>query len=282
MSQKWVFLIGSNTDHQFATELIQSLSPLQMKIDLHVVSAHRDPDLLNQVLRENEADTELFIAGAGLSAHLPGVVASQIRKPVIGLAFKNMFDGLDSWCSLWQMPFGVPVLSVYPYQKGREEFINFLRVWKREVFLTQSKPSSVLEKKSIGIYDPYQYLGQPFLQREQASFHECLDFFQLETHVYDPKSQYQPEVLISLINPLDLLRDSKLSIPQGSIIVPVVPDTDREKISTLMESWPVFQNHAPWMGSNMLANALVAVMQLRGCGHEQSELIKRIRREGSV
>lgn len=67
---------------------------------------------------------DLYIAGAGLAAHLPGVVASLTKKPVIGIPVDSVFSGLDSLFSIVQMPFGVPVLTVGPNKEG--EISSFL------------------------------------------------------------------------------------------------------------------------------------------------------------
>ena len=78
------------------------------------VSAHRNPELLAEVLRGFEADgTEVIIAGAGLAAHLPGVVASLTLIPVIGVPLNaGALGGLDALLSIVQMPRQIPVATV--------------------------------------------------------------------------------------------------------------------------------------------------------------------------
>jgi 5-(carboxyamino)imidazole ribonucleotide mutase len=79
-----------------------------------VVSAHRSPKLLAQIIGELEADgTEVIVAGAGLAAHLPGVIASQTLIPVIGVPVNSGgLGGLDALLSIAQMPKPVPVAAV--------------------------------------------------------------------------------------------------------------------------------------------------------------------------
>ena len=78
-----------------------------------VLSAHRVPEKLEETLRECEAQgCEVVIAGAGLAAHLPGVIASQTTMPVIGVPCKGAIEGLDALFSIVQMPKSIPVATV--------------------------------------------------------------------------------------------------------------------------------------------------------------------------
>ena len=88
----------------------------EMGVDFsaHVLSAHRVPELLSETLKQLEAEgTEVIIAGAGLAAHLPGVIASQTLIPVIGLPISSGgLGGLDALLSIVQMPKPIPVATV--------------------------------------------------------------------------------------------------------------------------------------------------------------------------
>ena len=79
-----------------------------------VLSAHRVPELLSETLRQLEADgVKIIIAGAGLAAHLPGVIASQTVVPVIGVPIASGgLGGLDALLSIVQMPKPIPVAAV--------------------------------------------------------------------------------------------------------------------------------------------------------------------------
>jgi 5-(carboxyamino)imidazole ribonucleotide mutase len=79
-----------------------------------VVSAHRSPELLDTIIEECERNgTEVIIAGAGLAAHLPGVIASKTLIPVIGVPISTgALNGMDALFSIVQMPKSVPVASV--------------------------------------------------------------------------------------------------------------------------------------------------------------------------
>jgi 5-(carboxyamino)imidazole ribonucleotide mutase len=78
--------------------------------DAQIISAHRDPDKLDAYIRTSNA--RIFIAIAGLSAALPGVIASKTDKPVIGVPVSGTLNGLDALLAIAQMPKGVPVACV--------------------------------------------------------------------------------------------------------------------------------------------------------------------------
>jgi len=84
--------------------------PYEMK----VASAHRSPERTKQVIADAERDgAAVFIAGAGMAAHLPGVVASLTTKPVIGVPLGGgALQGLDALLAVVQMPPGIPVATV--------------------------------------------------------------------------------------------------------------------------------------------------------------------------
>lgn len=90
------------------------LDELDVDSEIRVISAHRAPDLLARFIEGAEdRGIRVFIAIAGLAAHLPGVVASQTTRPVIGVPMAGgVSDGLDALLAIVQMPKGVPVATV--------------------------------------------------------------------------------------------------------------------------------------------------------------------------
>jgi hypothetical protein len=79
-----------------------------------MVSVHRSPDLLDRELASAQAHA--VIAGAGLAAHLPGIVAAKVLVPVLGIPCSAAIGGVDSLFAIQQMPFGIPVLTTAPDQ----------------------------------------------------------------------------------------------------------------------------------------------------------------------
>ncbi len=107
---KVAVLAGSKSDQAIIDEVTRVLSELGVSHDVQIISAHRNPDKLREYLSRSRA--EVFVAVAGLAAHLPGVIASQTLKPVVGVPVGAKLSGLDSLLSIVQMPPGVPVACV--------------------------------------------------------------------------------------------------------------------------------------------------------------------------
>ena len=107
-------IMGSDSDYEVMAEVALVLKELDIAYEMLIVSAHRTPDKMFEYARNaRERGIAVIIAGAGGSAHLPGMVASLTCIPVIGVPIrtKNM-DGMDSLLSIVQMPTGVPVATV--------------------------------------------------------------------------------------------------------------------------------------------------------------------------
>lgn len=122
---KILIVFGSKSDEVIAASLVQKLSK-GFDVEYAVISAHRDLEKLRQKVMPWEGDA--IIAGAGLAAALPGVVAAMTSLPVFGMPVAGQFGGLDSLCSIAQMPPGVPVLACGPNQV--DAIVNFLQHYK--------------------------------------------------------------------------------------------------------------------------------------------------------
>ena len=110
---KVAILMGSESDLAVMQKASDTLKRLGVEHRMAVASAHRTPKLVHDLVAsaENEG-VEVFIAAAGMAAHLGGVVASQTVKPVIGVPLNSKLDGLDALLATVQMPRGVPVATV--------------------------------------------------------------------------------------------------------------------------------------------------------------------------
>lgn len=106
--------MGSDSDLTIMKDAAQILEDFDISYDLTIVSAHRTPQRMVQYATEaGKKGIKVIIAGAGGSAHLPGMIASLTSLPVIGVPIRgNSLDGLDSLLSIVQMPPGVPVATV--------------------------------------------------------------------------------------------------------------------------------------------------------------------------
>ena len=107
-------VVGSRSDIEVAQRTASVLDELGVGAEIRVISAHRAPELLTRFVGgAEERGIAVFIAIAGLAAHLPGVIASQTTLPVIGVAMAGgVADGLDALLATVQMPKGVPVAAV--------------------------------------------------------------------------------------------------------------------------------------------------------------------------
>jgi 5-(carboxyamino)imidazole ribonucleotide mutase len=109
-------LVGSESDRELMQPALDELGTRGIPCEFEVRSAHRDPDAVAQYARgARERGIRVLIAGAGLAAALPGVVAAHTDLPVIGVPLRSrmsVLDGLDALLSIVQMPPGVPVAAV--------------------------------------------------------------------------------------------------------------------------------------------------------------------------
>ena len=103
-------VLGSDSDREVGDKAVAMLETFGVENELIVYSAHRDPDGLKKYVYSSDAS--IFIAVAGLSAALPGAIASHTVRPVIGVPKEAKLGGLDSLLSIVQMPPGVPVACV--------------------------------------------------------------------------------------------------------------------------------------------------------------------------
>lgn len=111
---KVLIIVGSKSDLPKMEECQQMLESLGVASNLVVASAHRNPRKVTESIREaEESGVEVIIAGAGMAAHLPGVVAAYTDLPVIGVPLDSgLPGGVDALFSIVQMPPGVPVAAV--------------------------------------------------------------------------------------------------------------------------------------------------------------------------
>lgn len=107
-------IMGSDSDLPVMQKAAELLEEFGIAHEVTVVSAHRTPDrMVDYAKSAAERGLKVIIAGAGGSAHLPGMIAALTPLPVIGVPIKTTnLDGLDSLLSIVQMPFGIPVATV--------------------------------------------------------------------------------------------------------------------------------------------------------------------------
>ena len=130
-------LMGSDSDLEVMQTTLQTLTELQIPWEVKITSAHRTPDVTHQYVKDaDRRGCAVFIAAAGLAAHLAGAVAALTLKPVIGVPMDaGPLRGQDALLSTVQMPGGVPVACVAIGKAG-------------------AKNAAYLAAQIIGLFDP--------------------------------------------------------------------------------------------------------------------------------
>lgn len=113
MSKKVAVIMGSDSDFPIVKDAVKELKTYGVPFEVHVMSAHRTPELASDFAANAKANGfGVIICAAGMAAHLAGVIAGHTTLPVIGIPIKSTFDGLDALLATVQMPSGIPVATV--------------------------------------------------------------------------------------------------------------------------------------------------------------------------
>lgn len=106
-------IMGSTSDLPVMEKACKWLEQQEIPFEINALSAHRTPDAVESFAKNAKSrGIRVIIAGAGMAAALPGVIAASTPLPVIGVPIKGMLDGLDAMLSIIQMPPGIPVATV--------------------------------------------------------------------------------------------------------------------------------------------------------------------------
>ena len=113
MVPKVSIIMGSTSDLPVMEKAARVLDEMEIPFEMNALSAHRTPQEVEEFACDAEGrGLRVIIAGAGMAAALPGVIAANTTLPVIGVPIKGMLDGLDALLSIVQMPPGIPVATV--------------------------------------------------------------------------------------------------------------------------------------------------------------------------
>ncbi len=124
---KVAVLMGSVSDKPLMKACLEMLDGFGIPYEMHVMSAHRDPETVGQFAKNAESrGIGVIIAGAGMAAHLPGVVAAWTTLPVIGVPLEgSALGGQDALYSMVQMPAGIPVATMAIGKSGAKNAAVF-------------------------------------------------------------------------------------------------------------------------------------------------------------
>lgn len=107
-----MLILGSGSDYKIADKAVKVLEEMEVPYDIRVASAHRTHGRVKDIMTNCTDGIEVFIAIAGLAAHLPGVIAAYTDKPVIGVPVNGKIEGLDSLLSCTEMQLGTPIATM--------------------------------------------------------------------------------------------------------------------------------------------------------------------------
>lgn len=235
-------LFGSSSDASVYEPLCEKLRNARHHVDFEVISAHRNPDRLAEKLAGDNFD--VVVAGAGLSAHLPGVVASKVRQPVFGVPVAAQFQGLDAVMSIQMMPRGVPVLCCGTSQEGA--IISLL-----------AQVQGYVWNQTLDVVIKEEYEQEGFFQKE---------FGRLSVYAQENG------IALTLTNTVRagvptiafVHTQEEISSSPFVISVPLLDAASRALPQTALTCFSWTQQGAIWAGVNNSINALIFFTKLLG------------------
>jgi 5-(carboxyamino)imidazole ribonucleotide mutase len=235
-------LFGSTSDAPLYEPLCKTLTAAGHHVDFAVISAHRNPVELEEKLSAGGFDA--VVAGAGLAAHLPGVVASKIKKPVFGVPVAAQFQGLDAVMSIQMMPRGVPVLCCGPNQYPL--FVPFLSAVHAHTWT-----------KNIDVVSTPEIRKTPFYQKEFQRLHKTAQEKGITLSEQEQSTTNIPAIVF--VHTADDIPSSPLAIS-----VPLLGPSTRALPQTALTCFSWTQEGGLWVGVNNSINALIFFTQIFG------------------
>jgi 5-(carboxyamino)imidazole ribonucleotide mutase len=260
-------VFGSKSDSPVYEPLIADLKQVDgVRVKNEVCSAHREPDRLREFIKDNPCD--LFVAGAGLAAHLPGVVASQTETPVIGVPCNDILEGYDALLSTLQMPKGVPVLTAGVNKT--DSVVNFVRWYAQNrqappIFRlhTPDWATNLAEK----ITKPLEEIGWDFVSHTPDVDHPPGIFSLVLADLF-----VAPPSTKSERGAAEMLPGSKQGIWLGMpVFAKPVYDGDLKQLGGVTQAGGL------WVGLNNSTNLLITLLQLWPVGAKEQELLRTLR-----
>ena len=251
LPEKVFVVFGSLSDSATFEQVLSELRAKKIPFVFHGLSAHKTPKELQAKIKKTKA--QIFITGAGLASALPGVVASQTIKPVIGIPTPKDFEGLDSLLSTMQMPPGVPVLAIGTKKpadaaKHVQNFLNGIT----EIVLVQRNETAELSEKAHAM-----------LKEMNAKFETSS-----ETGYNDPKKVF---IDFAPFEKLGELSESAAT----AIVCPAKKQSTAQDAAELVE---LMQHHL-FVGLNRAENAALGAMQLVEQGKKYEKQLKNYRKK---
>lgn len=212
-----MLILGSASDINVARKAVDVLEEMQVSYDIRVASAHRTHSLIKDIMINDTDEVEVFIAIAGLAAHLPGVVASYTDKPVIGVPVEAKLGGLDSLLSCTQMQVGTPVATVGIDRADNAAYIACQIIACNDDDLKQrlnDKRLSYVDKMLSSQEDLLNEIGGSHYVKSQSNVKELEDVVESVSIACDARvlivseNDYDRDVVDEIMNTFDILNIS--------------------------------------------------------------------------
>ena len=148
-------IMGSKSDYEVMKSCADTLESFNVKYELIISSAHRSPQRTKDYIKNaEEKGSKVFIAAAGMAAHLAGALAATTTKPVIGVPMKGgAMDSMDAMLSTVQMPSGMPVATVALGKAGAVNAaylaMQILAITNKELAVKMKEDRVIKEKKVV-------------------------------------------------------------------------------------------------------------------------------------
>lgn len=258
-------LFGSASDEPVVSPLMASLEKAGLSPRLEYVSAHRNPQKLDEILKTVPHD--VIVAGAGLAAHLPGVVASKVSAPVIGVPVDVVFMGLDALMSIVQMPPGIPVLTA-PMPNPKTSAKIWTELMRRFLSVRHESPKVIL------VGDKKIAMGE-LTKKARAILDRAGVQWSLE------KQPLKGAVNIVLCPEARMPRGFKAPNDALLICVPTYNVTKLKQAGTAVAMSKNIEKAKPrglWVGANNFVNAVCGSLQMFNSDGKHTALLSQVKK----
>lgn len=260
-------VFGSTSDSKIADALVNDLQSQipDVQIMNEVCSAHREPERLRKLIQTQPCD--LWIAGAGLAAHLPGVVASQTTTPVIGIPCGGVLEGYDSLLSILQMPKGVPVLTCgIEKTNSVVRFVKWYQSTLAQPPIFRIHAPAWAEKMAKQLSEPLEQIEWGFVAHTPDVDHPPSVFSLVLADLFASPSPESRE------GAAELLPGSKQGIWLGVPVFAQPPyQGDLRAIGRLLDAGGL------WLGVNNVTNLQLSLLQLWPNSTKARDLMNQLR-----
>lgn len=190
-----MIVLGSASDYKVAQKAVNVFEEMDICYDLRVASAHRTPERLKEIVKNETEGVEVIIAIAGLAAHLPGVIASLTTKPVIAVPVDVKLGGIDSLLSSTEMQLGTPVATM-----GIDRGDNAAWLACQIIACNDGDLRAVLKEKRLGYNAKIQKSEEELIEKIAGRNYRRTECGVLDADDVDTSLKLNPETRVLIIS----------------------------------------------------------------------------------